>query len=388
MRHTSKNFQRSINFLERFLIILLCLSADVPTSLGAVFFALGDATPFGEAQAVSANGEVVVGRLAVNGTDRGFVWNLATGLTVINQASAANGVSGDGKVVVGESSPGPSGYVEPFYWTSSAGTQLLGGLPGEILDGFTYAAGASFDGSVIVGATRLSSVYKAFRYTPLRGFELLSESMPSVSDNAAAISGDGQVIVGYDSTQRQAFRWTAEIGKVLLGSLGPEEYSEATNVSADGSTIVGYAEGGVSFRWTEENGLEALEPAAVPGSYSINPLFSYALGTTDSGEAIVGSGNGTIAYVWTEARGMESLELVLENRFGLADELAGWRLDEATDISPNGRFIVGKGLNPEGRTAAWLVRLDRPIFAPEPSTALLAALSLAGMLCYHRPRFV
>jgi uncharacterized membrane protein len=384
MRLKTKNFHRSISFLACLPIVLFYLSSDVPASLCAEFFALGDAAFFSEARAVSANGEAVVGRISHNGSDNGFVWNLATGLTLIDQASVANGISGDGQVVVGQSFSVSPGYAEPFYWTSSIGTQLLGGPPGQTLDSFTYAAGASYDGSVIVGATRFDSEYKAFRYTVLGGFELLSESAPFVSDSTAAVSGDGQIIVGYDSNEEEAFRWTSSDGKVFLGSLLPDTPSNPTDISNDGTVVVGDIQASISFRWTTTSGMSALGPSATPGPFSIDPLFSYALGTTNSGEAVVGSGNGTVAYVWTEGRGMESLQLILENRFGLADELTGWNLEEATDISPDGRFIVGNGTNPDGNQEAWLVHLDRPIFVPELSSMALMLLAAGTLACRRR----
>lgn len=129
-----------------------------------------------------------------------------------------------------------------------------------------------------------------------------------------------------------------------------------------------------------------LGPATPAGPHTIAPLFSYALAMPGLGEAVVGSGNGTMAYLWTEAFGLESLQLVLANRFGLGSELAGWQLEEATDISPDGRAIVGKGRSPSGQIQAWLVQLDRPIFIPEPCTAGLVAVGLGVLASVRRRR--
>jgi hypothetical protein len=51
----------------------------------------------------------------------------------------------------------------------------------------------------------------------------------------------------------------------------------------------------------------------------------------------------------------------LINDFGLGASLAGWTLTSANDISADGQFIVGSGINPNGNTEAWLARLA---FAP------------------------
>jgi hypothetical protein len=85
------------------------------------------------------------------------------------------------------------------------------------------------------------------------------------------------------------------------------------------------------------------------------------------------------AFVWTEMLGMERLETVLVDRFGLGLQLAGWQLYQAYDISADGRTIVGSGVNPSGQYQAWVARLNRPIFVPEPTTlclSLIAALAL------------
>jgi len=74
-----------------------------------------------------------------------------------------------------------------------------------------------------------------------------------------------------------------------------------------------------------------------------------------------------VAFVWDELHGMRDLKAVLEN-FGL--DLTGWSLTSATGISLDGLTIVGDGLNPEGRTEAWVAVI------PEPSTAALLALGL------------
>ena len=47
--------------------------------------------------------------------------------------------------------------------------------------------------------------------------------------------------------------------------------------------------------------------------------------------------------------------LAKANDFGL--DLTGWTLSGAT-IAPNGKFLVGEGINPEGNTEAWIAHLD------------------------------
>src|SRR5262245_21824195 len=61
--------------------------------------------------------------------------------------SYAQGVSADGKTVVGYSN-NSQGYPEAFRWTAATGMQGLGTLPGGL---FSRASAVSADGSTIVG---------------------------------------------------------------------------------------------------------------------------------------------------------------------------------------------------------------------------------------------
>jgi hypothetical protein len=54
---------------------------------------------------------------------------------------------------------------------------------------------------------------------------------------------------------------------------------------------------------------------------------------------------------------MRSLKDVLIDDFSLGASLACWTLTSADDISADGQFIVGSGINPSGNTEAWLAGL-------------------------------
>jgi probable HAF family extracellular repeat protein len=122
------------------------------------------------------------------------------------------------------------------------------------------------------------------------------------------VSADGAVVVGgsYDNEGRpRAFRWTAAEGMQDLGTLGGDG-SVAKGVSADGSVVVGWAENAAeqrrAFRWTASRGMEDL--------------------------------NTTYASLLTN----------------------GSTLIEAYAISPDGRYIVGRGYNAAtGRFEAFLL---------------------------------
>src|SRR5262249_14471249 len=112
-------------------------------------------------------------------------------------SSAANGVSANGTVVVGQANDA-SGAFQAFRWVNGTMTGL-GFLPG----GFNQSAanGVNADGTVVVGRTTFTG-----------GF-----------------------------ARPQAFRWTAASGMVGLGFLGGTDVSEARGVNADRTVVVGEA---------------------------------------------------------------------------------------------------------------------------------------------------
>ncbi|RME68265.1 MAG: PEP-CTERM sorting domain-containing protein [Verrucomicrobia bacterium] len=171
---------------------------------------------------------------------------------------------------------------------------------------------------------------------------------------------------------------------VGLGDLpGGSFFSVASAVSADGTTIVGgsdSADGTEAFRWTSTGGMIGL--GDLPGG----AFHSHGYGVSGDGSVIVGEGTtaaGRKAFIWTQAGGMADLQTTLIDDYGLAGALAGWTLESARAVSPDGRTIVGFGINPWGQTEAWLAVI------PEPSTyaVTLAALSLLAVLtARHRRR--
>jgi probable HAF family extracellular repeat protein len=154
---------------------------------------------------------------------------------------------------------------------------------------------------------------------------------------ALGVSADGSVVVGSAqdaALQRRAFRWTEAGGMQDLGTLGGY-WSAATGVSADGSVVVGWAENAAekrrAFRWTEAGGMQDL--GTLGGDESV------ALGVSADGSVVVGWANWR-AFRWTAASGMEDLNITYAHL--LTD---GSVLYRANAISPDGRYIVGRGYN-------------------------------------------
>jgi uncharacterized membrane protein len=150
---------------------------------------------------------------------------------------------------------------------------------------------------------------------------------------------------------------------VGLGDLpgGPFQ-SMAIGVSPDGGTIVGQGvseHGPEAFRWTARDGMQPL--GVLPGG---KQYFSVARAVSRDGRLIVGQSIdqvGSKAFVWSEASGMQPLMKVLAER-GQAEALKGWVLIDATDISANGRYIVGSAINPKQQLEAFWVDLGSEPF--------------------------
>lgn len=360
---------------------LLCILLITGHASAAYFVPLGRLPGRGlssYATDVSADGSVVVGYVQVTSTwfpeGEAFRWTADEGMASVMAGGFARGVSSDGSVIVGSSTCcfGPA-----FRWTSEAGPIAFGSNLGE---GSTLAFAASSDGSVIVG----SHNGQASQWTSEHGLITLDLRPGAISSAASDVSADGSVIVGGRDTgaAQQGFRWTADGDVILLGDLpGGSFGSTATGVSADGSVVVGWSYAGPAigtaeaFRWTSDGGMVGL--GDLPGGVRA----SYAHDISADGSIIVGYGesaNGQEAFVWDAANGMRSVSDLLT---GLGVDLTGWTLTSANAISADGTTIVGNGINPSGRSEAWLARIP----VPEPTTSMMltAAIILAA---FRRPR--
>jgi len=194
---------------------------------------------------------------------------------------------------------------------------------------------------VVVGWAYNATFYRAFRWTASGGMQDLG-TLDGDESWATGVSADGAVVVGYATNgagRFRAFRWTALGGMQDLGTLGGD-WSEAYGVSADGAVVVGWAYNAAvqyrAFRWTASGGMQDL--GDLGGGYS------WAFGVSADGSVVVGTAGGVYAFRWTAAGGMEDLNTTYANLL-----TNGSYLGLATAISPDGRYIVGRGYN----TATW-----------------------------------
>lgn len=384
-----------------FCFVMVSLSIATKSILAAEFIPLGD-LPGGaflsSAEAVSDDGLVVAGNSRsanfTEGSGESFRWE-AGSMTALGalpgddvSRSTARDMSADGSIIVGWYQYIGQGRTEGFRWESNTMT-VLGYLPGALRLS-AVAAGVSSDGSVIVGSSLSGNSgltdSEAFRWEGGVMTGLGDLSGGAFNSEAYAASADGSVVVGISESSQgfEAFRWTTAAGMVGLGDLpGGDFLSAAYDVSADGSVAVGYSRsedhGSEAFRWEDGvmTGLGVLSGQLRSMAYGISGDGSFIVGQSYAGDGVT----TPAAFLWDEVHGMRSLQEVLTNEFEL--DLTGWQLTSAKDISSDGNFIVGEGINPSGDSEAWLVRL---VAVPEPTSIGLLAFALCTCLVPCRVR--
>jgi len=236
-----------------------------------------DGVNYGPANAVNADGSVIVGQVAVSNSPYRLVaarWQTdgtsqIIGHFVGGNQSTATGVSGNGAIVVGWGDVHIAAYQEngesyvavdysslPFIWSAANGMQRL---PLPFLAGGSANA-ISENGATVVGTISgqdgsIAGLWQIDPQAYLGGggaapqFHALGFLPGDTSSVATAVSGDGSVVVGYSSgpSGNSAFLWTSQLGMVDLNtwlpSLGVDltnaQLSLVTGISADGRKIVG-----------------------------------------------------------------------------------------------------------------------------------------------------
>lgn len=418
-------FHNRSNRLARLsLLVAMIVHGHVHTSTAAEFIPLGilPGSTKSWAAAVSDDGRVVAGE-----SGQIFRWTDATGILGVgflagddtselgSEIAGLSPMSADGSVIVGHSRHQGSPD-RAFIWRDGQGIEKLA------FDDL-YNFGVSADGNVIVGMLDDVNGFKSstIRWSLDDGDLSVVGTFPPI-ENPAWTNGDFTSPEGISSTDasyivgtgnriearpngeawgpRRQFIWSVESGLEQLeldGFASNETYGdlyEVERISADGAIMAGNGlfEGDTvhrAFRWSEETGAISLGWLSVPGEPNVQAQTTLA-DITEDGSVVIGNSRGTDpprGYVWSDLYGIEDLQDVLADRFALEAELDGWSLAAPADISPNGQFIVGTGLNPDGNIEGWLVRLDHPFLAvPEPSSSVLLMCACSVVIGRFRRR--
>jgi probable HAF family extracellular repeat protein len=232
----------------------------------------------------------------------------------------------------------------------------------------------SGDGSVIVGlAWVMPSGAHGFRWSAGTGMVDLG-SLQGLSSRASTVSGDGNVVAGWDANPRQdsqynywrgaiwwqglerlmnPFGWIGQVegvnnvGSVLVGRVSPVSPTHAYRFTTWDGRVV-------------ELGALPRNPGGAPGP-GLGPNYediSIAYGVSDDGDTVVGSSGyqpPLDAFVWTPATGMVKASDYLKSK-GVSG-FDGWTLVVANSVSPNGKIIAGTGINPRGLVEGWIAAL-------------------------------
>ncbi|MBP6748220.1 MAG: autotransporter domain-containing protein [Xanthomonadaceae bacterium] len=253
------------------------------------------------------------------------------------------GISGNGRVVVGESN------LSAMVWRDGSSTPTALAMPAQTIVSAAYAASA--DGSVIVGSyslpqsnpSRFGPNPIAYRWTQATGVVGIAPAA-TTSSTATGVSRDGSVVVGSAFVTAlnalAPFRWTQTGGSVLLGLMPGSNMSVATGVSGDGSIVVGWGSFGLqgvsqAYRWTESLGFVGL-------GLPTGATAARAQAISDDGGTIVGGVDGRAAR-WRPANGWVLLDL-----------LPGHTQSTANAVSADGSVVVGGSYNAtESRAVRW-----------------------------------
>ena len=319
----------------RHLVLVSGVSLAVPCALAAQgTFIDGLGTT---AYAVSDDGTVVAG----DGGPGVYRWTTTGGLESVGVFPLLIGLaamSADGDTISYDMHDSGGAEVGG-YWTRANGWTEVGGLFGSC-GSVSSAYDVSDDGSVVVGLAWDYCKGRAFRWDAVNGMVDLG----LMGDNARAncVSGDGRTIGGWDdgpSGGRRAAVWWPDGSETLIASTAgnPEGYGEVWGMNRDASVIVGTSDEG-AFRWTPTGGYQLL--GTFPGATGNG--IAYA--TNHDGSVIVGTIGSRFttyaAFIWTVAGGMQPLAEYLDQQGVVVS--AGTPLSLALDISPDGRFIVGR----------------------------------------------
>lgn len=241
---------------------------------------------YSAANAVNANGQVVVGAADTNGQTHAFRWTATSGLMTdlgnlgVGGLSYASFVSADGAAVAGFWNSNTSGD-HAFYWTMTSGMQDVGTLGGAN----SYAAGLSTDGSTVVGDSSLTGnfAYHAYRWNS-GVITDLGTLAGGTRSSANAVNSDGRVIVGSSDindgvrTVSAGFRWTQATGMQTIEewlvrngvAVSPTVSltEDAQSVSADGNVVAGLLQNGHAYIARVESKIDT----TIPPNTTIPPV--------------------------------------------------------------------------------------------------------------------
>lgn len=339
-------------------------TAECEPEPGSRFDGLGD-LPGGIAASAaydtSADGALVVGASWAEAGTQAVVWSSQTGLVALEGAlGAAYAVDDAGRTIVGTALD-PTGVPSAARWRGSLEPEILS-VPQPFID-FGEAAAVSGDGLVVVGHVRPNS-------TGTVGAVWIEGERPSLRSYSAieGASRDGSVLVGYTVPYRYvswpyALRNSVPLPYPFVASCteaGCEPppcaspyrcEARALDVSADGAIVVGGA-----TRFDGDVRVAVQWHVSADGSVvtTLLPGESPAEALAVSGDGRVAVGYQTIAGQRVATRWIDGAPTSVASVLaGAGVSLDGWTLTMAHGTSQDGSVIVGEAINPRGEREGW-----------------------------------
>ena len=342
---------------------------------------------------------------------------------ISNQNSTlVRGVSGDGRVVVGQSFHNVvSNRQSALIWTQPNGSSSFAAAD---------ATAVNYDGTVVVGRKRVSAE-GAYRWSSSGGFVTLPDFDGQTKSTALGVSGDGNYTIGYAQydtvTLRhiRVARWDAQGGLDLrIGNTGPMPGA----INFDGSAYTYHKEewgglrsylytghyldrlpifdgwtdtavvdmndsGDVMFGTTSRidpgtgrlrqlasvwRGFDEVQPLAMPvGALDSSTTCANQAGAVIAGRIIWADGSNRMVF-WTDQGVFDAIDVWTASGI----DLSGWSLSSMTiaDISADGSTVVGNGTF-NGFARGFVIT---GLTIPSPSAAAL--LGSAPVFCLARRR--
>ena|GEM_PF-1271491 len=294
---------------------------------------------------------------------RPFFWNGGTMTdmgTLGGNSGAAFGININASVAGYASNA--NNDLHAFIWSNATNTKTdIGTLPG----GEFSAAFDINDANTVVGQSEIAPLKdRGFIWTQAAGMQSITPFDPNGSSIAYGINNAGQVVGSATSVSGliHGFFRAADGTMTDMGTLGGTT-STAFEVNEAGQAV------GYSFLpansanapshgilWTANTGL--IDMGTLDGA-----LHSIAYDINNAGQAVgwSESANGRRAFIWTQATGMTDLNTLVAPD-------SNWTLQQARSINDRGQ-IAGFGINPDGKTHAFLLTPDN--VAPPPCAQTL-----------------
>jgi probable HAF family extracellular repeat protein len=299
--------------------------------------------------AVNPAGSMFVGSLDPGGA---FYWMPTTGVIEVGGVGAS-GVSADGATIVG-SALDRQLVQNAAIWTRGE-WRLLGSFTNAVgCDrSLSSGTGISRDGAVVVGLAFRGCTGYAFRWSESTGMVDLGSAFAGQFSRAIGVSGDGNVVVGGQESQTGPIigsRWLQGRQELFTGPTG--QVGEARGVNGDGSVVVGRqckpADPFDQSAWvfTAGAGVQCLPaPARMVSREFV--VITEANATSDDGRVIgggqsAGGPGNSEAILWLNGSPAYLKDFLRAN--GVPDAFATYiNTGEITDVSPDGRILVGWG---------------------------------------------